>query len=137
MVMPSRFRDALLESSAGKLVVTLDFEGQCLTMYTLPDWEGVEQKLLDMPSLNPATRRLQRMLLGYATEVEMDSNGRISLPQLLRDKINLDKKIMLIGLGKKFEIWREDVWSQRFEDWIEEGPVTADQLPEAVQNLVF
>lgn len=135
--MPSRFRDQLSEVCDGKLVITLDFEGHCLTMYTLPDWESVESTLLSMPTLSPATRRLQRMLLGYSTEVEMDSNGRISLPQLLREKINLDKKIMLVGLGNKFEIWREDVWSQKFEDWIDEGPVRADQLPESVQTLVF
>ena len=136
-MMPSRFRDQLTEVCGGKLVITLDFEGHCLTMYTLPDWERVESTLLNMPTLNPATRRLQRMVLGYSAEVEMDSSGRIGVPPLLREKVNLDKKIMLVGLGKKFEIWSEDVWSQKFEDWIEEGPVTADQLPESVQTLVF
>lgn len=135
--MPSRFRDALSECCNGKLIVTLDFEGHCLTMHTLPDWQEIEQKLLAMPSLNPATRRLQRMLLGYASEVEMDSNGRVSLPALLREKVKLDKKIMLVGMGKKLEIWPEDGWSESFQSWMDEGPVKAEELPESVQNLVL
>ncbi len=135
--MPSRYRDALSEYCNGKLVVTLDFEGNCLSLHPLPDWEEVEAKLLNMPALNTATRRLQRMLLGYATEVEMDSNGRVSLPGLLRDKVNLGKKIMLVGLGKKLEIWPEDRWTDSFEQWVEEGPINADDLPDVVQNIVF
>lgn len=135
--MPSRFRDALSEICDGKLIVTVDFEGHCLTMHPLPDWQQIEQKLLELPSLNPATRRLQRMLLGYATEVEMDSNGRVSIPPLLREKIKLEKKIMLVGMGKKLEIWPEEGWSNSFQQWVDEGPVKAEELPDAVQNLVF
>lgn len=135
--MPSRFRDALAVSCEGKMVVTVDFEGHCLTMYTLPEWQEMEQKLLSLPTLNPATRRLQRMILGYASEVEMDSNGRIGLPPLLRDMVGLDKKIMLVGLGKKFEIWPEESWTESFQGWMEEGPVSAEQLPESVQNMVL
>lgn len=135
--MPSRFRDALSEYCDGKLIVTLDFEGHCLSMHPLPDWQEIEQKLLAMPSLNPATRRLQRMLLGYASEVEMDSNGRVSLPQLLRDKVKLEKKIMLVGLGKKLEIWPEEAWDDGFQQWVDEGPVKAEELPQAVQDLVL
>ena len=137
MVMPSRFRDALAVSCEGKMVVTVDFEGHCLTMHPLPEWQELEQKLLSMPSLNPATRRLQRMILGYASDVEMDSNGRIALPALLRDMVKLDKKIMLVGMGKKFEIWPEDSWKESFQGWMEEGPVSAEQLPDSVQNLVL
>jgi len=135
--MPSRFRDALSEICDGKMIVTVDFEGHCLTMHPLSDWQVIEQKLLELPSLNPATRRLQRMLLGYATEVEMDSNGRVSLPPLLRDMVKLEKKIMLVGMGKKLEIWSEEAWSQSFQQWVDEGPVKAEELPDAVQNLVF
>ncbi|MCG8536025.1 MAG: division/cell wall cluster transcriptional repressor MraZ [Pseudomonadales bacterium] len=135
--MPSRFRDALAVSCEGKMVVTVDFEGHCLTMHPLPEWQELEQKLLSMPSLNPATRRLQRMILGYASDVEMDSNGRIALPALLRDMVKLDKKIMLVGMGKKFEIWPEDSWKESFQGWMEEGPVSAEQLPDSVQNLVL
>ncbi|MVF11213.1 division/cell wall cluster transcriptional repressor MraZ [Ketobacter sp. MCCC 1A13808] len=137
MVMPSRFREALSEYCEGKLVVTVDFEGHCLTMHPLPDWQEIEQKLLSMPSLNSSTRRLQRLIFGYATEVEMDSNGRVSLPQLLRDKVDLDKKIMLVGVGKKFEIWSENKWSDSYQGWVDEGPVNLEELPEFAQSLVL
>ena len=63
--MPSRFRDALSASCDGKMIVTVDFEGHCLTMHPLPDWQAIEQKLLAMPTLNPQTRRLQRMVAGW------------------------------------------------------------------------
>ncbi len=135
--MPSRYRDALVESCQGKMVLTVDFEGHCLTLHPLPEWEEMEQKLLSMPTLNSATRRLQRMILGYATEVEMDNNGRLALPSLLRDVVGLDKKIMLVGMGKKFEIWSEDDWKEKFQGWMKEGPVDADQLPDAIQNMVL
>lgn len=135
--MPSRFREALSECCDGKLIVTVDVEGGCLTMHPLPDWEDVEQKILGLPSLSPIVRRLQRMVLGYATETQMDNNGRVAIPQLLRDEVNLDKKIMLVGLGRKFEIWSESVWSESYKGWVNEGPLNLEELPEAAQNLVL
>ena len=135
--MPSRYRDALMECCGGKLILSLDFEGHCLTMHPLPDWQAMEEKLLSMPTLNSATRRLQRLIIGSSTEVEMDANGRIPLLPLLREKAGIDKKIMLVGLGKKFEIWPEQVWTESFQSWVDEGPVSAEELPASVQDMVF
>lgn len=135
--MPSRYRDALMECCGGKLIVSLDFEAQCLTMHPLPYWQLVEEKLLSMPTLNPEARRLQRLIIGSSTEVEMDANGRIAILPILRAEVGIDKKIMLVGLGKKFEIWPEDVWKENYQGWVGAGPVDTEKLPESIQELVF
>ena len=106
MAMPSRYRERLLESCGGRLVVTVDRD-HCLLVYPLPEWEIIEAKLVELPSLNREARLLQRLLIGHATECEMDGQGRILLPAMLREFAKLTKKIVIIGQGKKFEIWDE------------------------------
>ena len=100
MAMPSRYRDRLLEGCGGRLVVTVDRD-HCLLVYPLPEWEIIEAKLVELPALNRQARLLQRLLIGHATECEMDGQGRILLPTTLRDFAGLTKKIVLIGQGKK------------------------------------
>src|SRR5580698_938937 len=79
LVMPTRYRERLQERCGGNLVVTAD-KSPCLLIYPLPDWEDVERKLMKLPSLNPQARWLQRLMVGHATEVELDGHGRILLP---------------------------------------------------------
>ena len=111
MAIPAKFRKHLDVCCEGRLVITIDHSDHCLQVYPLPEWETVEQKLSALPSLNPQVRRLKRMLLGYATECEMDSNGRILLPAKLREFAGLDKNIVMIGQGNKFELWDEQAWN--------------------------
>ena len=133
MAMPSRYRDRLLEACGGKLVITVDRD-HCLLVYPLPEWDIIESKLTALPSLNEQTRVLQRLLIGYATECELDSQGRILLPGMLREFAALDKKIVLIGQGKKFEIWDEASWNENQQQWLEtvQGD---DELPAALEDL--
>ena len=116
MAMPSKYRDRLASMSDGQLVVTVDRD--CLLVYPLPDWEVVERKLVKLPSYNPQARRLQRLLMGYATECELDGNGRILLPQPLREFANLEKRVVLIGQGNRFELWNEDTWNNNRDQWL-------------------
>ncbi len=133
MAMPSRYRERLLESCGGKLVVTVD-PSHCLLVYPLPEWESIESKLDALPSLNARSRAFQRLLVGHATECELDSQGRILLPGMLREFASLDKKIVLIGQGKKFEIWDEASWNENQQQWLEtvQGD---DELPAALEDL--
>jgi MraZ protein len=78
---------------------------------------------------------LQRLLIGYATECEFDSQGRILLPLMLREFAGLDKKIVLIGQGKKFEIWDEESWNRSQGEWIESVKNGDDELPDALEEL--
>ena len=120
MAIPAKFRKHLDACCEGRLVVTIDHADHCLQMYPLSEWEQVEQKLSSLPSLNTQVRRLKRMLLGYATECEMDKNGRILLPAKLREFAGLEKDIVMIGQGNKFELWDERTWNSLMEDCLEE-----------------
>lgn len=120
MAIPAKFRKHLDVSCEGRLVITIDHSDHCLQVYPLPEWETVEQKLSALPSLNPQVRRLKRMLLGYATECEMDSNGRILLPAKLREFASLDKNIVMIGQGNKFELWDEQSWNTLMDACLQE-----------------
>ncbi len=118
MAMPTRYRDRLSEECDGQLVATIDTETACLLLYPLTEWEIIERKVEALPSFNPAARRIQRLLIGHATEMELDGNGRILIPPVLREYAGLDKKVMLVGQGRKFEIWSDANWQQERTDWL-------------------
>ena len=82
--MPSRYRDEPRSRCAGQLIVTIDAVDPCLTVYPLPEWELIEAKLRELPSLREETRRLQRLLIGNAVDLELDGNGRFLIPPRLR-----------------------------------------------------
>lgn len=119
MAMPTKYRQSLMEHCDGQMVVTVDRD-HCLLLYPLPEWEDIERKLVKLPSLNKQARRLQRLLIGHATECELDGSGRILIPPPLREFSNLDKQIVLIGQGNKFEIWDENTWNERRDVWLAE-----------------
>ncbi len=120
MAMPSKYRERLQTSGEGQLVVTLDMNEPCLLIYSLPEWEDIERKLVRLPSLNKQAVRLKRLLLGHASECELDSHGRILLPPALRDLVKLDKHVVLLGQGNKFELWDEQAWNARRDTWLSE-----------------
>ena len=91
LAIPTRYRERLQADCAAKLVVTIDRDG-CLLIYPLPIWEDVERKLKQLPSFNQNARKLQRLYIGHATEVEMDSQGRVLLAAELRKFANLQKQ---------------------------------------------
>ena len=134
MAMPARYRERLLEACGGRLIVTVD-QDHCLLVYPLPEWEIIETKLNELPSLNKTARLLQRLLIGHATELEMDGQGRILLPAMLRDFAGLNKKAILIGQGKKLEIWDEDIWTENQEGWVEAVKNDEGELPAALKEL--
>ncbi len=135
MAMPARYRDQLQQNEISQVVATIDTESPCLLLYPLPEWEIIEQKLQSLPSFNRAARRIQRLLIGHATELELDGSGRILLPQLLREYAQLDKRIMLVGQGKKFELWDEQQWQAGRVSWLAEEASSAGELPTELQSL--
>lgn len=109
LAIPVRYRDFLLGHCAGELVLTADADG-CLLLYPHPDWQSIRENLLSLSALNPQIRALQRLLIGYAESVQMDGAGRVLISPSLRNFATLDKRVMLVGLGNKFELWDEDKW---------------------------
>jgi MraZ protein len=120
MAVPTKYRDRLQSNAEGQLVVTLDMSDPCLLIYPVNEWEDIERKLVRLPSLNKQAARLKRLLLGHACEVELDSHGRILLPPALRELVHLEKRIILLGQGNKFEVWDEQTWNDRRDQWLEE-----------------
>lgn len=132
--MPARYRERLLDGCGGKLVVTVDRD-HCLLVYPLPEWEIIENKLIQLPSLNKQARLLQRLLIGHATELDMDAQGRILLPSILREYAGIEKKAVLIGQGKKLEIWDESTWNESQEAWVEAVQADDGELPSSLEEL--
>ena len=132
MAIPSRFRDTLVSASQGELVLTIDTEERCLLLYPLSEWELIQQKIESLPSYNKAVRRIQRLLIGHATDIEMDSSGRVLVPGPLREHARLGKKVVLLGQGNKFEVWDESYWQQRRDDYLDDEDL---DVPEALQEL--
>ncbi|WP_210396734.1 division/cell wall cluster transcriptional repressor MraZ [Motiliproteus sediminis] len=134
MAIPTRYRERIAERCEGQMVATIDTEARCLLLYTLPEWEVIQAKIEALSSFNAETRRIQRLLIGHATDLEMDGSGRLLLPAPLRDYAELDKKVVLLGQGKKFEIWSEALWTQTRDAYLQEvegGGV----MPEELQSL--
>ena len=120
MALPSRFRDSVQAACEGKLVVTIDMRDSCLLMYPLPEWEVVQRKLEGLSNIGNQARVLQRLLIGHATDLDLDAQGRVLLPKMLRNYGDLDKKLVLVGLGNKIEIWSDELWQGRMSTWLSE-----------------
>ncbi len=132
--MPSRYRERLSGRCEGHLVVTVD-KDHCLLIYPLPDWEEIQRKLDRLPSFNKLARETQRLMVGYATDVELDGHGRLLLSKVLCEFAGLDKQTMLIGQGNKFELWDEERWNQRRDEWRSSDDPDGADLPPELKSL--
>lgn len=136
LAIPARYRERLAETCQGQLVVTID-RGYYLLVYPLPAWEEIEAKLVNLPSLHPQVRELQRLLVGHATEVGMDSHGRVLLPAELREFARLDRDVVLLGLMNKFELWDKSAWDTRRDQSLAADTSAAAGLPEELARLAL
>ena len=133
MAVPSRQRELLSVMSEGHIVLTVDTQAPCLALYALPEWERIESDVQALPALKPAIKRFQRLVLGYASDLQLDGSGRILIPPALRDYANLEKRAVLVGQGNKLELWSEELWQQECvaalaADSVEELPAELMQL---------
>jgi len=115
LAMPTRYRGGIVEDAAGQMVVTIDHAERCLLIYALPDWEEIERKLSKLPALDPMARSLQRLMIGHASDVELDSAGRVLIPPNLREYAGLTRDVVLSGQGTRFELWDEALWAAQRE----------------------
>lgn len=128
MAVPTRYRAELGDCCDNQIVITVGLD-KCLLVYPLPEFEEIERKLVKLPALNKKAKRLQRLLIGHATECEMDGQGRFLIPEPLRRFAGLDKRVVLIGQGNKFEVWDEDGWIKARDEWIDEEQSDDAELP--------
>jgi MraZ protein len=131
LAVPARHRDVLLEQCAGHIVITADAD-PCLLLYPLPDWEVIQRKLEGLSNLDPRVRELQRRLIGFAVDVDMDSAGRVLIAPALRAHARLDKEVVLVGQGKKLELWDKQNW----DEWLAKTPgLSAGGLPAELEGF--
>lgn len=136
IAIPAKYRDRLREVCQGQVIVTIDLEEPCLTLFPLPHWEQLERQLQSLSNTNAVHQSIKRLLLGHATECEVDKNGRVLLPAVLREHAGLDKHVLLAGMGKTFQIWDEGQWNERIRKDMESH--TSKQLdPELMPELNF
>ena len=136
LAIPTKYRAELADCCESQVVVTVGLD-RCLLLYPLPEFEEIERKLVKLPSLNSQAKRLQRLLLGHATECELDGQGRFLIPEPLRRFAGLQKRVAMVGQGNKFEIWDEDAWSQARELWIEVERNNTEGLSPELESLSF
>ena len=134
LAIPTRYRERIVQRCDGQLVATVD-KDYCLLLYPLPDWEEIERKLMRLPSLYKRARRLQRLMVGHATEVDVDGHGRILLSRELREFAGLERQAVLLGQGNRFELWDEERWNETRDGWLSDGD-DAD-LSAQLENLTL
>ncbi|MGI9263418.1 MAG: division/cell wall cluster transcriptional repressor MraZ [Gammaproteobacteria bacterium] len=136
LAVPTRYRQRIADVCGSQMVITVDVD-YCLSVYPLPDWEDLERRLMRMPSLNRKARRLQRLMVGYATEVELDGHGRVLLSKELREFAGLDRQAILIGQGNRLELWDATRWNERRDQWLAEEETDSGGLPADLESLSF
>ena len=117
MALPARFRQVVLDHCRGRVVITIDINERCLVLYPLPEWEEIESQLQSLANMQPSARAIQRLLIGHATDIELDGHGRARIPPTLREFAGLEKRLIVAGIGKKIEIWSEERWHAGRENW--------------------
>jgi MraZ protein len=121
--IPAKHRDALQAQCAGHVVLTAH-PHRCLLLYPQPAWEPIQAKMMSLSSFDKQSSSLQRLLVGFAEDVEMDSAGRMLVSNVLRDFAGLEKQTMLVGQGSHFELWGMDAWKAQLENAIANDSLT-------------
>lgn len=133
IAVPAKYRRCIAESTASHMIITCDPYDNCLLIFTLEHWESTETDLQSLSNSKPLHRRLKRIMLSHATEVDMDANGRLLIPGVLRERAKLQKDVMLIGHGKTFQLWDENQWHQLVEEdmaVMSSDELDSDDLPD-------
>ena len=108
LAVPSRNRAALANDS-GRIVITAD-PSRCLLVYPVDAWEPIQARVMALSSFDERIRALQRLLVGYADDVDIDAAGRVLVPPPLREFASLAKDVVLVGQGQRLELWDAGAW---------------------------
>ena len=119
LAIPIRYRETLAGQCGNRLVLTYSaFDSGSLWLQSEQAWERIRDDVMALPNFNASHRSLQRRLVGSATAVEPDGNGRILIPPSLRQVAGLEKRVVMLGMGNRFEIWDENTLNTQREEEI-------------------
>ncbi len=135
LAVPSRYRELIAVQAENSLVITLNPLDRSLWLYPLPEWDVIEDKLASLSDFDKQSRRTKQMMRGYATDCQLDSQGRILIPKELRSYADLTKQAVILGQGNKFEIWNEKAWEAQRDEWLETVGDDSLSTPESLQSL--
>jgi MraZ protein len=127
MAIPAKHRDALAQQCEGRLTLTKHPHG-CLLFFPRPVWEQHREQIASWPM---SARAWQRIFLGNACDVEMDSAGRVLISPELRAAVGLEKEVMMLGMGSHFEIWDAAKLAES------EADAVAGGMPDVLSNFSF
>src|SRR4051794_6319210 len=130
LAIPARHRDGLATGGNGRLIITAD-HGGCLLIYPYAEWTPIETQLMALSSFNDSIRSLQRLIVGHADEVDIDAAGRVLVPPALRRYAGLDKRVVLVGQGRKLELWDDVKWQAKIAQTIS----FPDGVPAGLEGL--
>ena len=131
-LLPAGFKKQLQQDAATQFVLNRGFE-KCLTLYPIQSWEPIFSEISKLNDFNPKVREFRRYFLNGATQVELDSAGRLLLPKNLSEHAGLEKDIVLVSAVNKIEIWDKSKYTQFFETFT---PQSFSDLANEVMNKV-
>ena len=137
MAVPSRYRERLSEICGGKLVVTISLIERCLAVYPFPAWQKIEDDLKQLPAFDSKAQAISHLLIGHATECDLDSHGRFLISQSLREFAGLDKSVKMIGQISKFELWDDSAWLSRRDELLGQVGAMLEDPSDALRSLVL
>ena len=141
VALPARYRASLLSDNETSIIITRDPQYPSLKVYFGSEWENLSGYLKSLQSLDPIVRKFQWTILGNASVNEFDPSGRmlVLIPSELREYAEIDnkKKLCLVGMGNKFEIWEEENWSLRQTGGSLSTEILDVVLPETIKSMSF
>ena len=130
LIIPSKFREGL----GDKFVMTKGLDN-CLFVYPLEEWEKLEQKLKALPFTKSDARAFVRFFFSGASECELDKQGRVLVPQVLKDHAQLKKDVVIIGVSSRVEVWSKEVWERYSQEAQQDYEAIAENLTDLNFNL--
>jgi MraZ protein len=132
LALPAKYRDRLADRCDGPMILTVHPFDRCLLLYPMVDWRLIEAQVNALPnSTSRQARRLQHLMVGYATELDLDSANRLLIPSMHREHAEFEKRLIMVGQGQKFEIWSEARWTSMTEAYLDE-PIGEDASVELI-----
>lgn len=127
IILPAKFREILKKKGIKKLYLTRGLD-RCLFLFTEDEWHAQEEKFKNLSFTHQEARRFNRLYFSGAQEVIPDSQGRILIPQYLKDFAELEKDIVIIGVSNRIEIWSKQLWKEFYENSRPYFEETAEKL---------